>query len=233
MTSNFVITPPQQASLAVLGSDARYPVRRIFCVGRNYAEHIREMGNDERDPPFFFCKPADAVMDSGSVVPYPPDTEDLHNEVELVVAIGVGGRNIAPEDVLGHIWGAAVGIDLTRRDLQSVAKKMGRPWDFAKGFDHSAPIGALKKLDEATRLDKGRIWLSVNGAIRQDADLADMIWPVADHISKLSHSMALEPGDLIMTGTPAGVAALSVGDVVEAEVQGIGTLKVTIGPKVN
>ena len=233
MTSNFVITPPQQASLAVLGSDARFPVRRIFCVGRNYAEHIREMGNDERDPPFFFCKPADAVMDSGSVVPYPPDTEDLHNEVELVVAIGVGGRNIAPEDVLGHIWGAAVGIDLTRRDLQSVAKKMGRPWDFAKGFDHSAPIGALKKLDEATHLDKGRIWLSVNGAIRQDADLADMIWPVADHISKLSHSMALEPGDLIMTGTPAGVAALSVGDVVEAEVQGIGALKVTIGPQVN
>jgi len=230
MPSSFVIPAPPQASLGVQESNDRFPVRRIFCVGRNYAEHIREMGNDERDPPFFFCKPADAVMDSNSVVPYPPETQDLHNEVELVVAIGVGGRNIAQEDVLSHIWGAGVGIDLTRRDLQTVAKKMGRPWDFAKGFDHSAPIGALKKRDDNMQLDKGRIWLSVNGDLRQDADLGDMIWSVAEHVSKLSFSMRLEPGDLIMTGTPAGVAALSVGDVVEAQVDGIGTLSVTIGP---
>lgn len=230
MITSFVISPPPQASLAVQGTGARFPVRRIFCVGRNYAEHVREMGNDEREPPFFFCKPADAVMDSGSTVPYPPDTQDLHNEVELVVAIGTGGRDIAPDAVRDHIWGAGVGIDLTRRDLQTVAKTMGRPWDFAKGFDHSAPIGALKPLDNAMTLDAGRIWLAVNGTVRQDADLADMIWPVAEHVSKLSFSMALEPGDLIMTGTPAGVAALEVGDVVTAEVAGIGTLSITIGP---
>ncbi|MEX0310533.1 MAG: fumarylacetoacetate hydrolase family protein [Tateyamaria sp.] len=228
----FVISPPPQASVAVSGSDDRFPVRRIFCVGRNYAEHAREMGKDpDREPPFFFTKPADAVVDSPCTVPYPPLTEDLHHEIELVIAIGTGGANIAPDAVMDHIWGAGVGIDLTRRDLQAEAKKMGRPWDWSKAFDHSAPMSPLTPLSELTSLETGRIWLAVNGTVRQDADIADLIWPVRDHVAYLSQAVTLVAGDLIMTGTPAGVGAVQTGDVMTGGVDGIGEIEVTVGPR--
>ena len=217
----FVIAPPMTPSLAVAGSQASFPIRRVFCVGRNYEAHIREMGNDTREPPFFFTKPADAVVPSGSVLPYPSATSDLHHEVELVVAIGTAARDVAAADALGLIWGAGVGVDLTRRDLQGEAKKKGRPWDMAKGFDNSAPIAPLVPVAHAGALDAGRIWLEVDGKVRQDADLSDMIWPVADCIAHLSGLVALAPGDLVMTGTPAGVAALAPGAKVRA---GIGAL---------
>ncbi|MEX0370468.1 MAG: fumarylacetoacetate hydrolase family protein [Tateyamaria sp.] len=228
----FVISPPPQASVAVSGSDDRFPVRRIFCVGRNYAEHAREMGKDpDREPPFFFTKPADAVVDSPCTVPYPPLTNDLHHEIELVIAIGTGGANIAPDAVMDHIWGAGVGIDLTRRDLQAEAKKMGRPWDWSKAFDHSAPMSPLTPLSEVSSLETGRIWLAVNGTVRQDADIADLIWPVRDHVAYLSQAVTLAPGDLIMTGTPAGVGAVQTGDVMTGGVDGIGEIEVTVGPR--
>lgn len=228
----FVIPQPPQASVAVAGQNDRFPVRRIFCVGRNYAAHAREMGKDpDREPPFFFTKPADAVVDSPCTVPYPPLTDDLHYEVELVIAIGQGGANIAPEDVMDHIWGAGVGIDLTRRDLQAEAKKMGRPWDWAKAFDHSAPMSALVPLADVSSIERGRIWLAVNGTLRQDADIADLIWPVRDHVAYLSQAVALAPGDLIMTGTPAGVGAVVPGDVMTGGVDGIAEIEVTVGPR--
>jgi len=229
---SFVIPCPPQASLSVVGQEARFPIRRVFCVGRNYAAHAREMGNDpDREPPFFFTKPADAVIESPCTVPYPPLTQDLHHEIELVVAIGKGGANIAPEKVMDHIWGAGVGIDLTRRDLQGEAKKMGRPWDWGKAFDLSAPMSPLVPIKDVVSLEAGRIWLAANGVVRQDADIADLIWPVRDHIAYLSQSMTLAPGDLVMTGTPAGVAAVVPGDIMTGGVDGVGTLKVTIGPR--
>ncbi|MEO0989724.1 MAG: fumarylacetoacetate hydrolase family protein [Pseudomonadota bacterium] len=228
-TQRYVFQPPTLASVAVRNSDARFPVRRIFCVGRNYAAHAREMGNDpDREPPFFFMKPADAVVDSGQAVPYPPETNDLHHEIELTVAVGKGGRDLAPEDVWDHIWGAGVGIDLTRRDLQAAAKKSGRPWDWAKGFDHSAPIAPLTPIQEVPSLTEGRIWLAVNGDIRQDANIAEMIWPVADHVASLSRSMALAPGDLIMTGTPAGVGPVGPGDILTGGVDGLVDIRTEI-----
>ncbi|MEM6711831.1 MAG: fumarylacetoacetate hydrolase family protein [Pseudomonadota bacterium] len=227
-----VIDPPTQASVAVHGSQDRFPVRRIFCVGRNYAAHAREMGQDpDREPPFFFTKPADAVVESGSTIPYPPETENLHYEIEMVVAIGQGGSNIAEEEAPHHIWGAGVGIDLTRRDLQAVAKDMGRPWDWAKAFDNSAPIAPLVPLTHVASLAKGRIWLAVNGQVRQDADIADLIWPVDELIAILSRSMALAPGDIIMTGTPAGVGQIVSGDRVSGGVQGIADIEITIGER--
>ncbi len=226
----FAITPPAPPSLAIADSAIRFPIRRIFCVGRNYAAHIREMGNDERDPPFFFTKPADAIVDSGETVPYPPQTQDLHHEVELVVLIGTGGADIAPEAVMQHVWGAAVGVDLTRRDLQAEAKKMGRPWDMAKGFDASAPIGPARPLADIPSLTKGRIQVAVNGETRQDGDLAEMIWPVTDHVAYLSALVRLEPGDVIMTGTPAGVSALVPGDTVLGQIDGLPDLSFTVGP---
>lgn len=229
---NFVFPPAPQASLAVFGTQDRFPVRRIFCVGRNYAAHAREMGNDpDREPPFFFTKPADAVLDTPCVVPYPPLTDDLHFEIELVIAIGKGGANIAQADVMDHVWGASVGIDLTRRDLQAEAKKMGRPWDWAKGFDHSAPIAPIVPLSEVRSLQQGRIWLAVNGEVKQDADIADLIWSVSEHIATLSNAMTLAPGDIVMTGTPAGVGAVSTGDIMTGGVDGIAKLEVTIGPR--
>ncbi|MEM6304034.1 MAG: fumarylacetoacetate hydrolase family protein [Pseudomonadota bacterium] len=228
----FVFPAPPQASLAVKGRSDRFPVRRIFCVGRNYAAHAREMGKDpDRDPPFFFTKPADAVIDTPCTVPYPPLTADLHHEIELVIAIGKGGANIAETDVMDHIWGASVGIDLTRRDLQAEAKKDGRPWDWAKGFDHSAPIAPVMPLAEVPSLTKGRIWLAVNGETRQDADISELIWSVPEHIAFCSQAVALAPGDIVMTGTPAGVAALEPGDVITGGIDGIGTLDVTIGAR--
>jgi len=230
--SDFVFTPAPQASNAVAGSDARFPIRRVFCVGRNYEAHAREMGNDpNREPPFFFMKPADAVVPAAGTVAYPPLTDDLHHEVELVVAIGKGGSNLSVDEALGHVWGYAVGVDLTRRDLQAVAKKMSRPWDWAKGFDASAPCGAIVPVATSGHPQAGSISLSVNGEVRQQGDLNELIWPVADVIAAISQSVVLAPGDLIYTGTPAGVGALQPGDRVSAQVEGVGSIEFTMGPR--
>ncbi len=227
----YVFDAPEQASLAVQGSQDRFPVRRIFCVGRNYEAHAREMGNDpDREPPFFFTKPADAALDTPCTIAYPPLTSDLHYEIELVIAIGKAGRNVAETEVMDHVWGASVGIDLTRRDLQADAKKTRRPWDWAKAFDHSAPIAPIKPIVDVPSVDTGRIWLAVNGEVRQDADLADLIWSVREHLATLSQGVALAPGDIVMTGTPAGVGAVVPGDVITGGVDGIAQLQVTIGP---
>ena len=230
MIPTFVIPPPPTPSVAVAGRDERFAVRRIFCVGRNYAAHAREMGRDpDREPPFFFCKPSDAVVDDASLLPYPPETSDLQYEIELVVAIGQGGTGIAPARALDHVWGYSVGIDLTRRDLQSAAKELGRPWDWGKGFDRSAPCAPLHPVAEVGHPAKGRIWLAVNGSTRQDADLADVIWDTREIIAILSRSMALMPGDLIYTGTPAGVGRVVSGDVMTGGVEGVGEISITIG----
>jgi fumarylpyruvate hydrolase len=228
----YVLAIPPTASVAVAGTTDRFAVRRIFCVGRNYAAHAREMGKDpDRDPPFFFTKPADAVVDSGETVAYPPQTDNFHYEAELVVAIGTGGRNISEASSLSHVWGYAVGNDLTRRDLQLLAREQGRPWDWGKAFDRSAVIGPVHRLSVVGHLETGRIRLLVNGAVKQDADLAELIWSVPEIISILSHSIALAPGDLIMTGTPAGVGALVPGDVCVVEIEGLGRIETPIGPK--
>lgn len=227
--TEYVIAQPAQPSLAIVGEDARFPVRRIFCVGRNYADHAREMGHDpDREPPFFFSKPHDALIPAEGEVPYPSLTRDFHFEVELVVAIGIGGCDIAPADAQSHIWGYTVGVDLTRRDLQADAKKSGRPWDWAKGFDKSAPASPLLPVSKIGHPESGSIWLDVNGEPRQRGDLADQIWPVKDIISYLSRAVALQPGDLIFTGTPAGVGALQPGDVVTGGIEGINTFSFTI-----
>jgi fumarylpyruvate hydrolase len=228
--TDFVFSPPSPPSVAVAGSSQRFPVRRIFCVGRNYAAHARELGNDERDPPFFFTKPADAVVDSGATIPYPALTRNLHHEIELVAAIGKGGFRIARDAALGHVWGYGVGVDLTRRDLQDVAKKAARPWDWAKGFDQSAPCGPLASAASTGHPQKGRIWLAVNGEVKQDGDLNELIWPIADIVAICSEAVELRPGDLIFTGTPAGVGAVAAGDRVSGGVDGIGTVEFTLGP---
>ncbi|WP_121063520.1 fumarylacetoacetate hydrolase family protein [Chachezhania antarctica] len=230
--TDYVFPPHPQASVAVKGSGARFPVRRIFCVGRNYAAHAREMGRDpDREPPFFFTKPADAVVDNGVTVPYPPETENLQYEIELVIAIGKGGRNIRAEDAYGHIFGAGVGLDLTRRDLQLKAREMGRPWDWGKGFDMSAPITAITPWADVPSVEAGRIWLAVNGEVRQDGDLAEQIWDVQEQIAIVSRTMALEAGDLIMTGTPAGVGPVVAGDVITGGVAGLDEIRTEIGPR--
>lgn len=227
-----VLPAPPTPTVAVHGTDARFPVRRIFCVGRNYAAHAREMGKDpDREPPFFFSKPADAVVDSGEMIAYPPETENFHYEAELVVAIGTGGRDIAIEAALDHVWGYAVGNDLTRRDLQLAARDVGRPWDFGKGFDRSAVIGPVHAVADAGHPASGSISLSVNGVTKQTADLAELIWSVPEIISILSHSIALAPGDLIMTGTPAGVGPLVPGDVCVVTIVGLGSIETPIGPR--
>ncbi|MFQ5346598.1 MAG: fumarylacetoacetate hydrolase family protein [Rhodothalassiaceae bacterium] len=226
---NYVFPPAEIPSVAVAGSDARFPVHRIYCVGRNYAAHAREMGKDpDREPPFFFMKPADAVVPDGADVPYPPQTENLHHEIELVIAIGKGGRDIAEADVADHIFGYAVGNDLTRRDLQLAARDKGRPWDTGKGFDHSAPISAIRPAAEIGHPETGRIWLAVNDAVRQDGDLAELIWDVREIVSILSGLYTLRPGDLIFSGTPAGVGPLVRGDVITGGVDGVGTLTTRI-----
>jgi fumarylpyruvate hydrolase len=228
--TDYVITPGPTPSLAIHGSAARFPLRRVFCVGRNYSEHAREMGHDpDREPPFFFMKPADAVVPAEGVIAYPPLTADLHHEVELVVAIAKGGVNISPEDALSHVWGYGVGIDLTRRDLQAQAKKLARPWEWAKAFDESAPSTALQPVSAVGHPSTGKIWLKVNGEQRQVGDLADLIWSVSEVISYASQSVALKAGDLIFTGTPAGVGALQPGDVVTAGIDGVGELSFTLG----
>lgn len=228
----YVFPPAPPATVAVAASSDRFPVRRIFCVGRNYAAHAREMGKDpDREPPFFFTKPADAVVDSGDIVVYPPQTENFHFEAELVVAIGRAGRNIPEEDALSHIWGYAVGNDLTRRDLQLEARDKGRPWDFGKAFDRSAVVGPVHPVAVVGHLDNGAIRLTVNGETKQDGDLRELIWSVPEIISILSHSIALAPGDLIMTGTPAGVGPLVPGDTCVVSIEGLGEITTQIGPR--
>lgn len=224
---SYVFDPPAQASVAIAGSAARFPVRRIFCVGRNYADHVREMGADPKsEPPIFFTKPADALVESGAVIAYAQNTQNLHFEIELVVAIGKGGREIAADAALAHVWGYGAGVDLTRRDRQNEMKKAGAPWDIAKAFDQSAPISALVKA--GAHPNAGRIWLSVNGVVKQDADLAQMIWSVPEIIATLSRSWALAPGDLIFTGTPAGVGPIVAGDEVAGGVEGVGEVRFSL-----
>ncbi len=225
-----VIPVPAYPMLPVAGTTKMFPVRRIWCVGRNYLEHIREMGQDERAPPFFFAKPADAIVPDGGTVPYPSLTKDMHHEVELVVALKSGGINIPVAKANDCIYGYGVGIDLTRRDLQVASRELKRPWEVGKAFDASAPCGPLKPASEIGHPAKGRITLKVNGQVRQDGDLNQLIWNVPEIIAKLSEMVALEAGDIIMTGTPAGVAATVAGDKLECEVEGVGKLTVTIGP---
>jgi fumarylpyruvate hydrolase len=229
----FTVSAP---TLAVAGSEARFPVRRVYCVGRNYADHAREMGSDpDREPPFYFTKPADAVFTvaegylggTPGVVPYPPLTHNLHHEIELVVALGDNIFDVTAAEAMRHVWGYAVGVDLTRRDLQDEAKATRRPWDLSKGFDASGPVSRLLPAQQANP-EAGRIWLSVDGELRQDGDLADQIWPVADVIAQLSASVVLRAGDLIMTGTPSGVGPISPGQTVEGGIDGIGSLSFTM-----
>lgn len=230
-TASYVLAPPAVHSLAIAGLSARFPVNRIFCVGRNYAAHAREMGKDpDREPPFFFMKPAQALVDASAPVriAYPPQTANFHHEVELVVAMASGGSNIAAEDALAHVYGYAVGLDMTRRDLQLAARDAGRPWEFGKSFAHSAPIGALYRAADSGHPMQAAITLAVNGQPRQSSDVAKLIWSVAECIAVLSRHDALEPGDLIMTGTPEGVAAVVPGDVMHARIAQLGEITVTV-----
>lgn len=228
--SAYIFPPPAPASLAVAGRAERFAVHRIYCVGRNYAEHAKEMGHDpSREEPFFFSKPADAAWQpDGAPLPFPDATEDLHHEVEWVIALGAPLKNATPAQALAAVWGQAVGLDLTKRDLQAIAKKGGKPWDVAKGFDRSAPIGLLQPLAGALPA-AGRIALQVNGEPRQQGDLAELIWGVPDLLAKLSRFYALQAGDLVFTGTPAGVAALHPGDRVAAHIDGLPLLAFEFG----
>ncbi len=231
--TDFVIPPPAQAVVPVAGSARVFPVRRIYCVGRNYAAHAREMGADPtREAPFFFCKPADAVVpalpDASLALPYPTQTRDFHYEAELVVAIGQGGADIPVDAALAHIWGYTVGLDMTRRDRQAALKSKGHPWEAAKAFDRSAPIAPLVPVVDCGHPQAGAIWLTVNGQHRQRGDLADMIWSVAEIVARLSTLFRLEPGDLIFTGTPEGVGPVVSGDAIEAGVEGVGRLALKI-----
>jgi fumarylpyruvate hydrolase len=227
--SEFVFAPGPVPSVAVAGG-GRFPVHRIYCVGLNYAEHVREMGGDAaKSPPIFFMKPADAVIANGAAVPYPPATGNFHHEIELVVAIGSAGRDVDAARALAHVFGYAAGNDLTRRDLQSTAKSRGEPWDTAKGFDASAPVAAIRPAAQG-HPSKGRIWLSVNGTLRQESDLSHMIWDVPHIIAALSRLYELRPGDLIFTGTPAGVGPVRPGDRLEGGIEGLEVLHNTIAP---
>ncbi|WP_219209857.1 fumarylacetoacetate hydrolase family protein [Variovorax boronicumulans] len=227
--TRYAIAPAPVHSLPIARERARFPVNRIFCVGRNYAEHTREMGhNPEREPPFFFMKPANAIVADGAAFAYPTLSKDVHHEIELVVALKTGGANIAAADALAHVYGYAVGLDMTRRDLQAEAKKAGRPWDTGKAFDGSAPCGELVPVAQAGHPAAGEIRLEVNGAQRQVGDLADMIWNVPDTIAYLSTLFTLQPGDLIFTGTPAGVGAVQRGDRLRGTVAGVGVLEAEV-----
>ena len=220
---DYVFAPPAPASVPVVGRRECFPVHRIYCVGRNYAEHAREMGAAvERGTPMFFMKPADALVIDGADVPYPPITQDLHHEVEMVLALGRGGRDLDAAAALDCVWGYGVGLDLTRRDLQAAAKAKGHPWDVAKGFDASAPISALRAVSDIGHPRAARLRLTVNGALRQEGDIADMLFGVADIVRELSKLFTLQPGDLVYTGTPAGVAALQRGDAFVATLDGVG-----------
>jgi fumarylpyruvate hydrolase len=229
---SYVFPPPPTVSVPVLGKTERFPVHRVYCVGRNYEEHAKEMGFTGREPPFFFLKPADAVVvvDAGATgsIPYPSLTKNLHHEIELVVAIGTGGRNIAAADAHKHIFGYAVGLDMTRRDLQGEMKKQGRPWCIGKGYDHSAPIGPITPVAQAGDVNNAEIWLQVNGQDRQRSNVAKLIWNIAETIEHLSAAWELQPGDLIYSGTPEGVNAVVSGDTMVGGVAGLGTLTVKV-----
>ncbi len=227
--SDFVVAVPDVVSVPIVDSDKAFPVRRVYCVGRNYAAHVREMGGDERDPPFFFQKPRDAIMPNGSTVPYPTLTEDFQYEIELVLAIGKGGTDILESDAAKHVYGLAVGIDLTRRDVQINARKTGRPWEIGKAFDHSAPITAVKPLSNSDLPTTGGINIAVNGEMQQDADLAEMIWSCQEVVAILSTHYELVAGDLIYTGTPAGVGPVQPGDRLIGRVDGLPALEILIG----
>lgn len=229
---SYVFTPPATVSVPVLGRPERFPVHRIYCVGRNYEEHAKEMGFTGREPPFFFLKPADAIVSVAAgetgQIPYPSLTNNLHHEIELVVAIGKGGRNIKAADAAGHIFGYAVGLDMTRRDLQGEMKKQGRPWCIGKAYDHSAPIGPITPAAQAGDVARAPIWLQVNGADRQRSTVAKLIWNIGETIEHLSAAWELQPGDLIYTGTPEGVNAVVAGDTLVGGVDGLGTLSVRV-----
>lgn len=225
----YVLLPPAVVSLPVAGESSRFPVNRIFCVGHNYADHAREMGHDpNREPPFFFMKPANTIVTDGADFPYPDLSNDVHHEVELVVALKTGGKNISVNTALDHVYGYAVGLDMTRRDLQSEAKKMGRPWDTGKAFDASAPCSALVPANVLGHPSKGKVLLAVNGETRQAGDLADLIWNVPETIAYLSTLFVLAPGDLIFTGTPAGVGPVVRSDCMVASIEGVGVLSVNV-----
>ena len=229
---SYVFPPAPAPSVPVVGTEAQFPVHRIYCVGRNYEEHAKEMGFTGREPPFFFMKPADAIVvappGATTPLPYPSHTTNLHHEIELVVAIGKGGKNIAAADALSHIYGYAVGLDMTRRDLQNDMKKQGRPWSIGKGFDHSAPIGPITPAAQAGDVGKAGIWLQVNGVDRQRSTIAQLIWNIAETIEHLSAAWELQPGDLIYTGTPEGVSAVVTGDVLEGGVDGLGSIRLKL-----
>jgi fumarylpyruvate hydrolase len=225
----YVIDPPELASLPVQGTQARFPVHRIYCVGRNYAAHAVEMGHDpDKEPPFFFQKSPTCLVTDGAPIPYPTQTNDFHHEIELVVALSKGGRDIPVERALEHVFGYAVGLDMTRRDIQSELKKASRPWCTSKSFDGAAPCGALVRASESGACETGAIWLDVNGKRRQEGALEQMIWKVPEVIASLSRLFVLRPGDLIMTGTPAGVGSLVRGDTVHGHVDGVGDLELTV-----
>jgi len=229
---SYVFPPAPAPSVPVVGTEAQFPVHRIYCVGRNYEEHAKEMGFTGREPPFFFMKPADAIVvappGATTPLPYPSLTTNLHHEIELVVAIGKGGKNIAAADALSHIYGYAVGLDMTRRDLQNDMKKQGRPWSIGKGFDHSAPIGPITPAAQAGDVGKAGIWLQVNGVDRQRSNVAQLIWNIAETIEHLSAAWELQPGDLIYTGTPEGVSAVVTGDMLEGGVDGLGSIRLKL-----
>lgn len=230
--TDYVIPTPITASLPISTGAQRFPIRRVFCVGRNYAAHAREMGKDpDREPPFFFMKPADAVLDAVGVIPYPVLTAEFHHEIEMVVALKAGGTNVAPRDALDLVWGYGVGVDLTRRDIQDEAKKLSRPWDWAKGFDASAPCSPIFPVEVVGHPAHGEIWLRVNGELKQRGDLKDLIWSISEVISAISQAVALAPGDLIFSGTPAGVGSLQPGDDVSGGVEGVAEFSFTIGPR--
>jgi fumarylpyruvate hydrolase len=225
----YAFSSPNTPSVPIAGTDLHFPVHRIYCVGRNYAEHAREMGFDpEREPPFFFTKPRDAVVASGSTIPYARATQNLHHEIELVIAIGKAGADLSPDVALDHVYGYAVGLDLTRRDLQLAARDKGRPWDAGKAFDESAPISEIHRATETGHPVSGAIWLKVNGESRQAADLKSLLWPVPDVIVHLSRLFTLKPGDLIFTGTPAGVGPIAPGDRLHGGVEGIAEVSLQI-----
>ncbi|MFP6749866.1 MAG: fumarylacetoacetate hydrolase family protein [Alphaproteobacteria bacterium] len=225
----YAVEVPAQAALPVVGDGALFPVRRIYCVGRNYAAHAREMGHDpDREEPFFFQKCADSIVLSGGAFPYPPGTSDVHHEIELVVALGLGGADIAVERALDHVFGYGVGLDMTRRDLQGEAKKAGRPWTVGKSFDHAAPCSAIAPAGAIGHPGSARIWLDINGNLRQEGDLDQLIWSVPEIIACLSGLFTLAPGDLIYTGTPAGVGAVVRGDILRGGVAGVGEIEITV-----
>ncbi|WP_020653873.1 fumarylacetoacetate hydrolase family protein [Massilia niastensis] len=229
---NYAVPPAAVHTLAIAGSEERFPVNRIFCVGRNYAAHAREMGRDpDREKPFFFMKPANATVQAGAgevTIPYPPKTANFHHEIELVAFIGKGGANIPVEQALEHVYGYAVGLDMTRRDIQLEARDKGRPWEFGKSFAQSAPIGPIARVDDVGHLSEGAISVTVNGAPRQHSDISKLIWSVAESIAYLSEYETLEPGDVIMTGTPEGVNAVVPGDVMVGEVAGLAPITVRV-----